>query len=90
MQKDITHITVVPDSKGIFDYQWGDIGQPLKSQGHQGWMIRCLGCSNLSPIDEDKIVKNEDGTASSREPLHCHGSKMRQRYSIDHNEVKWL
>ena len=22
--------------------------------------------------------------------LHCHGSKMRQRYSIERNEVTWL
>lgn len=90
MTQDIIHITVVPDSKAIFDYQRGDIGQPLKSQGHQGWMLRCPGCDNLRPVDADKITLHDDGTVSSTSPLHCHGTKARQRYTIEHNEVTWL
>lgn len=87
-QQEITHITVVPDSKSVFDYQRGDIGQPLKPGENRWWFLCCPGCGQRSSVD--KIVENEDGTVSSAQPLHCHGSRMRQRYSIDHNEVTWL
>jgi hypothetical protein len=89
MTQEITHVTVVPDSKGIFDYQRGDIGQPLRPGENQCWFLCCPGCGNK--VSVDKITQNdEDGAVSSKEPLHCHGAKARQRYSIDHNEVKWL
>lgn len=85
----ITHITVVPDSKSLFDYQRGDIGYHVTNVA--SWMLCCPGCGHMSIIyPKDKIIKNDDGTVSAREPLYCHGSKMRQRYSIEHNEVKWL
>jgi hypothetical protein len=88
-QQEITHVTVVSATKGIFDYQRGDIGYPLKIRDDQ-WILCCPGCGNLSYLPSKKITQNEDGTVSSTQPLHCHGAKMRQRFSIDHNEVTWL
>ncbi len=91
MQRDITAITVVPDnSKFISGYQRGDIGQPLKPHHGNQWLLRCPRCGTLAYLDEDKIAKNDDGTVSSTQPLHCHGRTARQRYSIERNEVKWL
>jgi hypothetical protein len=89
MSQEITAITVVPDSKASLGYHRGDIGQPLKPHS-DAWMLCCPGCGYLSNVGLGRIVKNEDGTVSSTQPLHCHGAKMRQRYSIERNEVRWL
>jgi hypothetical protein len=89
MTQEITAITVVPDTKAIFEYQYGDLGQPLQSQGLQGWMIRCPGCGSFN-ILTGKITVHDDGTVSSTQPLHCHGSKARKQYTIERNKVRWL
>lgn len=86
MTQEITHITVIPGhTKSIVDNQRGDI-VPMDSH----WFLCCPGCGILSTLNFDRIIKNDDGTVSSTSPLHCHGSRMRQRYSIERNEVKWL
>lgn len=90
MVQDITEITVVPDSKDLKEYQRGDIGQPLKSVDNSQWLLCCPGCGMISSPLSDKIIANEDGTVSTREPLHCHGRKALQRYSIECNQVRWL
>lgn len=89
MTQEITHITVVPDSKDVFDYVCGEIGQSQGYTDQNSWWLRCPGCNSLN-ILTGKIIRHEDGTVSSTSPLHCHGSRMRQRYSIERNEVKWL
>jgi len=88
-QQDITELTVVPASKDIFEYQRGDIGQPSGYTDKDSWYLRCPGCGNLG-ILTGRIIENDDGTVLSKEPLHCHGRNARQRYSIDHNRVRWL
>jgi len=89
MTQEITEITIVPDSKLSLEYEQGELGQPLKPHSNS-WMICCPGCGYLSNIGLGKIIKNEDGTVSTMQPLHCHGSKARQRYSIEHNAVRWI
>ena len=88
-QQDITELTVVPDSKAWRDYEQGDIGRLEGSQGDR-WLLCCPLCRNMSHLDLNRIVQNDDGTVSSTQPLHCHGRDARQRYSIDHNRVRWL
>lgn len=88
MTQEITHIAVVSDSKDIFDYEQGEIGQASGYADQNSWWLRCP-CGSLN-ILTGKIIKHEDGTVSTTRPLHCHGSRMRQRYSIERNEVKWL
>lgn len=90
MTRDITQLTMVPDSKDLKDYQRGDIGQPLSPIGDSRWILCCPGCGNTTVSLRDRIIENDDGTVSSTQPLHCHGRNARQRYSIDHNKVGWL
>jgi hypothetical protein len=87
MQKYITHITVVPETKALKDYQRGDIG---KLSVNQWWYLCCPGCGTVSGLGSLSFMQHDDGTVSSKGPLHCHGFNMRQRYSIERNEVKWL
>jgi hypothetical protein len=88
MTQEITHITVVPETKAPKDYQHGDLGQPCKSAVTWLWLLCCPGCGSRSTVQG--ILQHDDGTVSTVHPLHCHGSRMRQRYSIERNEVKWL
>jgi hypothetical protein len=89
---DITEITVVPEDKDpLKDYQWGDIGQPLNEVGDSRWMLCCPGCGAMTVImPKDRVIKHDDGTVSSTQPLHCHGSKAMRRFVIEHNKVRWL
>lgn len=89
MTQEITRITVIPGrTKVLTDYQRGDIGKPMFPLDNS-WMLCCPGCGSITYYPADTFLY-EEGTVSTKEPLHCHGSRMRQRYSIDHNEVKWL
>lgn len=89
MTQEITHVTVVHENLHTDDYQRGDIGQALKPLDHC-WLLSCPGCGKISIIPKDRIIEHDEDTVSTKEPLHCHGSRMRQRYSIERNEVKWL
>ncbi len=89
MTQDITAITVVPDSKSVWEYQPGDIGEVSTNIDH--WMLCCPGCGHMSVIyPKDKIIKNDDGTVSTEKPLHCHERRSWQKYTIERNEVTWL
>lgn len=81
----ITKVTIVPDGKPIKDYQRGDIN-PMDNH----WFLCCPECGTLSTINFDMITKHEDNTVSSRQPLHCHGARSKQRFVIEKNAVRWL
>jgi hypothetical protein len=89
MTQDITHITIVSDRKAIKDYQRGDMGQPTLALD-SAWYLCCPWCGNTIYVHAKKIEKHEDGTVSSKVPLHCHGSNMTEQYSIEHNEIRRL
>jgi len=88
IQQEITHITVVPDSKMATEYQRGDIGRAWMPMDDR-WVLCCPGCG-CWVFPWRTIVEHKDGTVSSVEPLHCHGRNALQRYSIDHNRVRWI
>lgn len=82
-------ITILSDEKSIFDYQRGELGEV--STNVDQWILCCPLCKHMSIIyPKNKIIKHEDGTVSTTQPLHCHGARSRQQYAIEHNMVRRL
>lgn len=89
-EQEAAKVKVVSSFLWSIDYKPGYVGQPTDKEGM--WLIQCPLCHNMSNLDEEKIVRNDDGTVSTAQPLHCHwhGNKKKQSYHIEHNEVKLL
>lgn len=86
---EIAHITLVPDDRDVKDYQQGDIGQPLKIANDDRWILCCPMCGKMTTAyHAEMITKHEDGTVSTKQPLHCHGRNAFRRFRIEHNEVR--
>lgn len=90
---ELTHVTVIPDTRDLCEYRPGEIGRPFASEpGH--WHIACPVCGGGNGLASHQVIQHEDGTLTIRPSVLCHSSNTlgpcSAHYLVEHNQIRWV